>query len=306
MEDSVYALIDADSGRLRGYVKEVRDSEPIRAVAHPLRLELLRALAKGPQYPLELAKMLEVNEQLVYYHMSRLKRAGLVREVGIDRRRGALAVKYELAAEGFAVVFREREADERFAVLPQLVAELFKEGKPVYMVLSSPEPHGPFRSRGRDHHLAAQIAYLIGAAYGSRARLNIVLDTDRHADLSDANLLLIGGPAVNMVTASVNDSLPIRFDLSRGNLIVSTLSRKEYGDENCAVIELTENPLGTGRLLLIAGLHLSGTKAAVSALFKRGVELSKPNSFDRGTIAHVVEGIDADGDGEPDDAVILE
>lgn len=306
MEDSVYALVEEGSGRLRGYVREVKDLEVIKALAHPLRLELLRALAKGPQYPLELAKALKVNEQLVYYHMSHLKRAGLVREVGIDRRRGALAVKYELVAEGFAVVFREREAGGHLTALPQLIAELFKEGKPVYMVLSSPEPHGPFRSRGRDLHLAAHIAYFIGAAYGSKARLSIVLDTDHDVDFTDANLLLLGGPAVNMVTASVNDKLPIRFELSRGNLIVSTLSRREYGDENCAVVELTENPLGAGRLLLIAGLHLSGTKAAVSALFKRGAELSKPNSFDRKTIAHVVEGIDADGDGEPDDAVILE
>ncbi|MEM1508428.1 MAG: S-layer protein [Thermofilaceae archaeon] len=306
MENSVYALIETDSGRLKGYVKEIKDSNVMKAIAHPLRLKLLRALAEGPQYPLELAKTLKVNEQLVYYHMSRLKKTGLVKEIGIDRKRGALAVKYELAAEGFAVIFREHGVGEHLTVLPQLIAELFKEDKPVYMVLSSPEPHGPFRSRGRDHHLAAHIAYLIGAAYGSKARLNVVLDTDHNVDLTNANLLLLGGPAVNMVTASVNDKLPIRFDLSRGNLIVSMLSKREYGDENCAVIELLENPLGTGRILLIAGLHLSGTKAAVSALFKRGSDLSKPNSSDRRTIAHVVEGVDSDGDGEPDDAVILE
>ena len=46
--------------------------------AHPLRLSILAALMKQPMYVEELAKYLDVARPLVSYHLTRLKKLGVV------------------------------------------------------------------------------------------------------------------------------------------------------------------------------------------------------------------------------------
>jgi len=292
------------NGRIVARLLTVEGPEALKALANPLRLAILELLAQRPRYPTEIARELGVGEQLIYYHVARLRRVGLIEESSLVRRRGAIAAKYDLSADGVAVLFRRREAGSSAVVSP-LLDRLFSEGKEVAMVLGSPEPHGPFRGRGRDHYLAAQLAYAIGASYGSRARLRVVLDTDLKLNVPPANLIVIGGPAANIVTARLNDIMPIRFDPERGFALVSRCSGRVYGDDNCGAVELVETPEGCLALVL-AGVHLPGTKAAFTALFKLGQQLAEPNAHDKRFIAHVVEGVDADGDGEIDEVSLLE
>jgi len=295
--------VDPD-GRLVAYLLELDGAEALKALANPLRLSILKLLALRPRYPAEIARDLRVGEQLVYYHIARMKKAGLIEEASFERRRGAVAARYKLSADGVAILFRKK-ASGSVTVLSPILDSLLSEEKSLVMVLGSPEPHGPFRGRGRDHYLAARLAYAIGASYGSRVKLKVVLDTDPRLDLSSANLIAVGGPAANMVTARLNDKLPVSFDPERGFALVSRCSGKVYGDDNCGVVELVETPEGNLTLVL-AGVHLPGTKAAITALFKLGRELAEPNAHDRRFIAHVVEGVDADGDGEIDDVSLLE
>ena len=302
------AVVEPSTGRLIGYVKVLSGLSEVKAIANDVRFKILEALSQGPMYASELARRLKVSEQLICYHISKLKAYGLVKEEGTVKVRGALAIRYALPSDGFVVMFRSKEgryAKRGMAVAP-LLDRVFEEGGKVLMVLSSPEPHGPFRSRGRDHYLAARLAYAAGVAYGARADFNVVLDTDVRGEFGSANVIVFGGPAVNMVTASINEKLPIRFDVRRDNLIVSGLSGRVYHDDGCGVVELVSNPFGEGRLLLLAGRHLAGTKAALLSLFKKPVEISRPNIYKRSVVAHVVEGVDEDGDGEVDDVVILE
>lgn len=302
MSGELYA-VDPD-GRVVARLLAIGDPETFKALANPFRLAVLELLAQRPRYPAEIARELGVGEQLVYYHVARLREAGLIEEASLERRRGAVAAKYKLSADGVAVLFRRREGGSAAVVSP-LLDRLFSEGREVVMVLGSPEPHGPFRGRGRDHYLAAQLAYAIGASYGSRARLRVALDTDPKLDLSSTNIIVVGGPAANMVAARLNDSLPVRFDPERGFALVSRCSGRIYSDDNCGVVELVETPEG-GLALLLAGVHLPGTKAAFTALLKLGRRLAEPNAHDERFIAHVVEGVDADGDGEVDEVSLLE
>jgi DNA-binding transcriptional ArsR family regulator len=295
--------VDPD-GRLVARLLELDGAEAFKALANPLRLAILKLLAQRPRYPAEVAKELGVGEQLVYYHIARMKKAGLIEEAGFERRRGAVAARYKLSADGVAILFRKK-ASGSVTVLSPILDHLLSEGKGLVIVLGSPEPHGPFRGRGRDHYLAARLAYAIGASYGSKVGLDVVLDTDPKLNLSSANLIVVGGPAANMVTARLNEKLPIRFDVERGFALVSRCSGKVYSDDNCGVIELVETPEGSLALIL-AGVHLPGTKAAFTALFKLGEQLAEPNAYEGKFIAHVVEGIDADGDGEIDDVSLLE
>ncbi|MCX8180121.1 MAG: helix-turn-helix domain-containing protein [Thermofilaceae archaeon] len=299
------AVSNPSNGRLVGYVIELCDTESLKALTHPIRLKIMSLISAEPRYSMDLARELGIDEQLLYYHVAKLKEVGLIQESETSRRRGAIAIRYKAIADGAVILFKRREEGQTITLSP-LFEHLFQNGKPVVMVLGSPEPHGPFRGRGRDHYLGVSLAYSIGVAYGSTARLAVTLDTDPRLDLTSSNLIVIGGPAANMIAARANDFLPIRFDHEKGFSLFSLCSGKTYSDDNCGVIELVENPFGEGLLLLIAGVHLSGTKAAFSALYKQGVKLAEPNSHDRGAYAHVVEGLDEDGDGEIDNAVILE
>jgi len=74
-----------------------------------------------------------------------------------------------------------------------------------------------------------------------------------------------------------------------------------YHDDGCGIVEQVPNPLGDGMLLLLASKHLAGTKATLLSLFIKPVEISRPNIYGKGVVAHVVEGV-----GEVDDVVILE
>jgi len=117
---------------------------------------------------------------------------------------------------------------------------------------------------------------------------------------------VVGGPAANFVADRLNEHLPIHSDPGRGFALVSRCSGRVYGDDNHGVVELVRNPFGRGYVLLLGGVHLPGTKAAFAALFKHGGRLAEPNAYDSRVVAHVVEGVDSDGDGEIDDAVVLE
>ena len=304
--DDLLALVDPSSGRLVGYVRQVDGPEALQALSNETRFAILRSLAAEPKFPMDVARELGVNEQLVYYHMAKLKECGLVVEAGVERRRGATATRYSLAADGFVVLLRRRELGLAAPSPSPILEELLRNGNRVVMVLGSPEPHGPFRGRGRDHYLAARLAYALGASYGSTVELEIALDTDPRLDLSKGGVIVVGGPAANMLAARLNEHLPVYFDEKRGFALVSRCSGRVYSDDNHGVVELIDNPFGSGRVLLIAGVHLPGTKAAFAALFKQGARLAEPNAHDDSAVAHVVEGVDTDGDGEVDDAVLLE
>jgi DNA-binding transcriptional ArsR family regulator len=50
----------------------------LTAVAHPLRLRIIAALAEGRVHVSELARRLEMSRPLLYMHLDRLEKAGLV------------------------------------------------------------------------------------------------------------------------------------------------------------------------------------------------------------------------------------
>lgn len=76
------------------------------ALAHPLRLRILAALAASdePLSPKRLAQALDEKLGDVAYHFRPLKRHGLIKLRGTVQRRGALEHLYELAPQGRALL----------------------------------------------------------------------------------------------------------------------------------------------------------------------------------------------------------
>ena len=57
----------------------IRRLEQVRALAHPLRLRLFEAFARGPKTTKQAAELLGVAPTGLYHHAQALERAGLIR-----------------------------------------------------------------------------------------------------------------------------------------------------------------------------------------------------------------------------------
>lgn len=75
----------------------------LTAVAHPLRLRIIAELAGGRVHVSELARRLDMSRPLLYMHLDRLEKAGLVRG-SLELSSDGKAMKYiELAPFEFRI-----------------------------------------------------------------------------------------------------------------------------------------------------------------------------------------------------------
>jgi hypothetical protein len=120
------------------------------------------------------------------------------------------------------------------------------------------------------------------------------------------NLIVIGSPRVNTVAMMVNEWLPITYELTGQDLMLSRITNNSYTAGEGA-IQLIPNPMNhDSNVLVIAGNSDSGTRAAMIAFIKYTEEVAKGNSTNRDIIARVVNGLDLDNDSVPDEVEFLE
>ena len=280
----------------------------IGAISSELSQRIVGALAKEPLYPAELAKHLKVHEQKVYYHIRNLEKAGIIGIVRKETKQGAVANYYGATQPAFVVRFREFEATNKIAQArnESSYLEPFIENGQLnaLIIVGSPDPHGPDKARSRDGYYGMDLALFLGTFLQYVPKFNVKLDTEvRDEDLLN-NLILIGGPIVNKVTAKVNDKLPIRFE--NGN-IYSSVSKETYPQDECGIIVKAKNPLNKDKsVLVVAGKRFSGTRAAIIAFLKNFDRIREGNLRDQSVKAHVVEGIDLDSDSIIDDVEFRE
>ncbi|MEM7820769.1 MAG: helix-turn-helix domain-containing protein [Candidatus Aenigmatarchaeota archaeon] len=289
----------------------------LKAVVSPLAWKILQLLVQKPDYPKGLGKRLKVHEQKIYYHIRRLEAAGLVKKLRTETKQGALANIYTIVEPAFAITLKELEPATKLFSMPQSYREylepFIKNGRlDALIVIGNPEPHGPDKAKGHDGLYATDLALFLGTFLNFVPSSSIKLDTDmREVDMK-RNLILIGGPGVNAVTAKVNAKLPIHFVRVKYNhnyftQLKSEVSGKTYSEESYAIICKTKNPWDKNKaILVIAGRRFFGTKAAVLAIMQHFDEVCKGNSYNPKVHARVIDGIDMDSDGEIDAVEFLE
>ncbi|MCX6767341.1 MAG: S-layer protein [Candidatus Micrarchaeota archaeon] len=296
------AVIVSDS---KAVGTELVDEKTI-SVLSTERLAIMKALAKEPKYPAELAKQLGMPAQTVYYHVRLLSEAGLIKMEAYEERGGAVAKKYGLSTDAVSVIIRPawRPVAHAKAKTPHFLAPFASGGRlDAKMVLGSPDPHGKYRARGAEY-CAAELAIALGQ-YASFSYPLYLLDTEVREGTKRENLILVGGPKVNTLVEEVNKFLPIYFEEKTFG-IRSKPSGKKY-EENVGVVEVVENPFNKSRKVLVAaGLNQSSTRTAVLSILKEPEKIGAGNAFDKKTIAHVVQGFDEDGDGIVDAVEVLE
>lgn len=97
----------------------LEDAHQVRALAHPLRAEMLQALHR-PDTAAGVARAFGRSRQSINYHLKELERVGLVRRTG-ERRKGSFIEQlYQATARRFVV-------SSRFAADPERLASVFRD-----------------------------------------------------------------------------------------------------------------------------------------------------------------------------------
>jgi DNA-binding transcriptional ArsR family regulator len=274
---------------------------------------ILGCLAGGPDYPSHIARELKVYHQTVYYHIRKLEKAGLVKRVGRKVVRGGSADLYALASDGYAVEFGVKSepfegvaSASRSRALGRFLSEFVSSGElDGWIVVGSPEPHGPNRTQGRDAHYAVQLGFALGQFVRLPTKFPVKLDVDlKNEKLERSNLLIIGGPRTNLVASEVNPHLPVRFsEESFWGSIVDEDGRRYLSDRDAIIVKVRNPWNADSSCVVVAGLSGAATEAAIIGLTNFADQVLE--GYRQGDYSVVLRGTDLDGDGKVDSVEVL-
>lgn len=301
-------------------VKEVcifQNPQRMQLMLGKMSWKILTALAEKEMYPIELAKQLGIHEQLVYYHIRRLVKAGAITVEREEKKKGFSAKYYKTVSTAFGVElpegYKPLRSQPSLLSVDKRVQSFFQEfitedgafeGK---IVVGCPTPHGPFKTSARDGHYAAHLCFFLGQFIRNSAEFAIKLDTDVKAEKEEKNnLILVGGPGTNLLTQEINEHLPVRFNMqssSQGFLLgglVSCRTSRVYTADTTGLVAKIVNPWDENkRIIVIAGNKAVGTKACVLAVTNFWSKTLQ-NYHSDDAFGAVVQGFDLDGDGKVD------
>jgi len=281
-------------------VRMMENPAVLKQLLNPIRWRILKVLVEEPAYPAEIAKKLKMDEQKVYYHIKQLRKSGVISVARTEEMHGATARYFQVKDSAFAIVLNEewQGAAQKVAQVPAFLKDFYSPDFDAKIVVGSPDPHGPHQARARDAHFASDLCLYLGSLSNSISPA-VALDTEiRQKDIEQNNLILIGGPVVNMITARINDELPLQMKTGDIWSIFSDKTQKSYS-ENSGLLVKVQSPWNPEKtVLVIAGSSRQGTKAAILAIIQQSEKLIAGS--------HVVSGLDLDGDGIVDSVEIKE
>ncbi len=306
---------EKDKGIFSLETEIIEESDRIQALSNDIRIDILEKLNQEPTYPSKIAEELDMTEQRIHYHIKEMESRNIIEKVSEEYRGGSLAKFYRPVSESFTYEIpgsKERPVKTKFSKedrnLKRFFNPLLRNGKlQTKIAVGSPDPHGPHQVRGRDGHLAIDLACKLGNL-GYSEEMRVVLDTEIKISENDSNLLLVGGPLTNMLTEKINDKLPVKFGMEKFpyRSLKSKKTGKTYSEGSIGVINKTTHPLNNEKkIYVIAGIRNRGTRAAVMALTVKHEELFEDYDGEDHW-GRIVRGLDMDGDGDIDEVEIIE
>lgn len=295
---------------------KIIELDKIKHIGSNVSKRIIKELLNSPLYPKEIARRLNINEQIVYYHIRNLQKAGFLEIAKKEQINGIITKYYKLSSNAFSILldspknFVEKKSD--LEKIYEFLTPFIVNGKMNSIIIfGSPEPHGPTRSRARDLKIGTELCLFLGSFLKEYSDEYTRLDIEvKENELKNNNLIIVGGPGVNTIAARINETLPIRFGKKMNErylAIYSSLSKKYYEEETQGILLKTKNPFNKEKyLLLIAGRRYNGTKAAMLSLLKHLKDICKGNKYNEKIFGHVVEGVDVNSDGAIEDIIILE
>jgi DNA-binding transcriptional ArsR family regulator len=292
------------------------DPKVAQLLLQPTRWRILSELSDGGKCAKDIAHKFRTSEQVVCYHLRELERAGLVTLEKTIKKRGAMAKYYRAEEKAIAIVPLMKgpvpDGDLPGQTLSEPCARMLEpfisrghfDG---HIVLGSPDAHGIFSSRARCGDRATDLALFIGSLLPVTRESIVRLDTEISEEETKRNLIVVGGPRVNTVTMGLNEFLPITYELTGRNMMISRLTGRSYAGEDEGSVQLITNPNNQQtKTFVIAGNSYLGTRSAVLAFIKYTDEIARGNTTNRSVTARVVAGVDVNSDGLVDDVQFLE
>ncbi len=286
--------------------------KPLDTLLNPLGWKILKSLSQAPKYSAQLAKELNTYRQKVYYHTRRLEKGGIIKVTSVSPIKGGLAKYYAVSYPAFGIELPFGE--EKVESLSKMDSKLEAFCSPIIdkgvfnglIVVGSPDPHGPNKTTSRDGHYGVQLALFLGQFCRTPSHFIVKLDVDLKTEKAEkSNLILIGGPGTNLISTSINNLLPIRFNEQNYWGGLSDRQGKHYTYDRDGVIAKIPNPLDSSKsIIMLAGNRYIGTKSAVIA-FTNSWSTILQKYEGESTWAVAVRGFDMDGDGKIDSAEVL-
>src|SRR3989338_3464468 len=306
-----YIIQETKDGDVAYKTVSLDNPSSLSSLSSELAMRVIKQLSNGPSCALDVARMLKIHEQKVYYHMRNLEKAGIIKLIGTQERAGGTAKMYDLVAPVISVKLHEGEQiqvghNKGKAKELDFLNPFVKNGKANFkIIVGLPYPHGNHDATARDNTYAVDLAFFLGNMVSEFNLPVYIIDTEVKEEDLKGNLIVIGGSKVNTITEKLNENLPVYFDANREWSIVSRKTNKAFKyDYDCLIVRM-KNPFNPeAEVIVIAGKRSAGTISGVIAFTQHLNDLIK--NSENGHFARVVSGVDRNGDGVIDSIKFLE
>ncbi len=298
-----------------GSVQKIYESllvepEDLSIFSSGLAVRIVEELARQPACAMDLAKKLRQHEQKIYYHMRKMKDAGIVRLERSEQRYGMTAKIYSLVSPVIAA--KLINGMYKTGGLPDIKNQKFLDFMHPFIrdgvlsakiIIGDTYAHGRFDAASTEGPHAFDFAILLGNHLGSLSFPFYKLDTEVMEKELKENLILFGNPRTNMVIDRVNSKIKY-FGNESG--ILSTVEKKMYEDPRTGLIIKEPNPFNKNKkMIIIGGVRTRGMQAAIIAV-TRHIEDLMTNCNKNEYFIRIVQGLDKDGDKRIDAMKVLE
>jgi hypothetical protein len=293
-----------------------KDVSSMNVLSNPVAWKIMQLLSAEPKYTAQVARELRIYEQSAYYYMQKLLRIGAIRQSGTRTIRGGTARLYKTVNPSYGLEMDWGESDfsglsnsnrremKNFVFFKEFIRDNLFNG---LIVVGAPDPHGPYKSSARDGHYAIQLAFSLGNLCSISDEFIVKLDSDARAEraIDGRNVVSIGGPGTNIVTAEFNKYMPIKFNESNFWSGLAAETGELYNMDNHGLIAKIRNPYDDkNTVIIVAGVRSIGTKSAVLGLTNFATQTLR-NYVEGHEWAIVVQGFDMNADGKIDHVDII-
>ena len=273
-----------------------------------LSIKIIEELAKNPACAMDLSRKLKEHEQKIYYHLKRMKDAGILKLERSEARYGMTAKIYSLVSPVVATKLYDEVQTAKNTIkiknqnfLDFMYPFILDDCLNAKIVIGDTNPHGRFDISSNEGPHIIDFSVLLGNQLNTLVFPFYKLDTEvSEKDLKE-NLILFGNPKSNTIIDTINSTKKYFVDggIASGN-------GKIYSNPLTGIIVKTENPFNKNKkLLLIGGIGRRGLKGAIIAITQNLHELMI--NFDKTqNFLHVTEALDKKGDGRIDAVKIME
>lgn len=96
-----YVMMQKEGKYFYDSALEMTHISDMGVIANPIRIKIAKLLIDKPMYPAQIAKEINLHEQIVYYHIKQLCNAGIIHEVDKKEIRGTTAKIYSTKNTNF-------------------------------------------------------------------------------------------------------------------------------------------------------------------------------------------------------------